>query len=374
MKMRLPFAVVLLALATLVAFVFLWESQYPKSRMCLKSAPGEILFLRHGDIWTIDEDGENLRQLTQDGTVGSFVLSPNGQRVAYLTYSPPARSPHGLLGPLGKRGHSTLNVIDLNACRSSVLSQERIDYPPAWSPDSQKLAYLAAEGRLIIINLATREQTPLLLLGRPPSPELYPGGKVVVWAPNRSVILYVDGATEGDASVQFNLHAVDALSGDKKQLTTLTTEGLNIVDFVWFPTRRQIGYIVASDIGDPAYHSKLHYQLWAMEYDTGNVSLAATSQHRPILAPNGRYYAFQKEHDGIFLKDLDAQEERRIFQGDVVSSLDAAWSHNSEKVVFSPHVFFPHGKGDLWIYNINENLVKHLSAVGDSKSPAWFPQ
>lgn len=48
------------------------------------AANGDVYFLRGGDIWKVDYSGENLRQVTSGGGIGSFEFSADGNQLQYI--------------------------------------------------------------------------------------------------------------------------------------------------------------------------------------------------------------------------------------------------------------------------------------------------
>jgi hypothetical protein len=51
------------------------------------SSPARMVFLRNSELFTIDGDGENLHQLTEDQIGKRFPMwAPSGERIAYLAY------------------------------------------------------------------------------------------------------------------------------------------------------------------------------------------------------------------------------------------------------------------------------------------------
>ena len=46
---------------------------------------GRLAFLTEGEVWTMDADGKNRKQITQtDGSVDGFLFSPDGKKVMFL--------------------------------------------------------------------------------------------------------------------------------------------------------------------------------------------------------------------------------------------------------------------------------------------------
>jgi Tol biopolymer transport system component len=90
-----------------------------------------LLYSKHGDIgwdlWIIDADGKNPRNLTNvnSGGARSGVWSPDGTRIAYMRDNPQG-----------------LYIINRDGANPTRLSHDGFrDQPPAWSPDGKWLVY-----------------------------------------------------------------------------------------------------------------------------------------------------------------------------------------------------------------------------------------
>lgn len=94
-------------------------------------AASRIAFRRKGpegasDIWVVDSDGRNLRQVTHDSTiVYSPAFSPDGRRVAYVTY---------------RDGSPAVHEARLGTGETRVLSDvPGVNLTPAYRPDGERM-------------------------------------------------------------------------------------------------------------------------------------------------------------------------------------------------------------------------------------------
>jgi Tol biopolymer transport system component len=87
------------------------EWEYRKGRCNPWSRDGKRLtFVRNGQVWTSSADGSGARQITFDSTHKGFpTFSPDGSKVAYITYQYDRHSSH----PHPRPGRADLWVADI---------------------------------------------------------------------------------------------------------------------------------------------------------------------------------------------------------------------------------------------------------------------
>lgn len=88
---------------------------------------GRIAWVNAGNIWVMDEDGSNKRQLTTDGTALTPVWSPDGARIAFASGSGMERD----IFVINADGSGLRNL-------SNVPGDER---SPTWAPDGSRVAF-----------------------------------------------------------------------------------------------------------------------------------------------------------------------------------------------------------------------------------------
>ena len=107
-------------------------------------------YVRDGNIWITDENGQSHQRLTSGGHDSNPVLSPDGRFVAYLSVSPQylgsAPTPQDVCIVNIFTGNSTC-LTDEPALRGS----------PVWNPDSDQLAYVE-EQRLVLVSVDRTER------------------------------------------------------------------------------------------------------------------------------------------------------------------------------------------------------------------------
>jgi uncharacterized protein YjdB len=128
------------------------------------------------DIWVMNADGTNARNLTgdlpQDLSRDEPAWSPDGQWIAF------AQS-RGTAGP--GRGSIWIMRADGSAKRQLTLHPDNgFDLSPSWSPDGQRIAF--QRGGIAIVTVATGNVTYLGLPGTAAQPAWSPDGRHIAFA------------------------------------------------------------------------------------------------------------------------------------------------------------------------------------------------
>lgn len=128
------------------------------------------------DIWLMNGDGTNPRNLTADLPAdlsrGEPAWSPDGEWIAFT-------SSRGTAGP--GRGSIWVMRVDGSAKRQLTLNPGNgFDLSPSWSPDGQRIAF--ARGGISIVTVATGEVSNLGLPGQSMHPSWSPDGRHIAFA------------------------------------------------------------------------------------------------------------------------------------------------------------------------------------------------
>ncbi len=159
----------------------------------------KILYLKSGQAWVMDQDGENTRQLfTARGNVGSFRLSPDGNALAFVSQ----RGDHSFVGVYYMET-GQLKFINPGIDRDS---------DPVWSPDGTKLAFLRIPYEENLIFIPRREGLPF---------------RIMVADPNSAEATEIFRAEKGKGSVYRNISARNQLfwTADDKIIFPWEKEG-----------------------------------------------------------------------------------------------------------------------------------------------------
>ncbi len=257
------------------------------------------------EVYVIDADGENLRKVTNHGDITmSPAWSPDGQRLAFMAY---------------KDGFPRIFVQELATHRETELQagQPGDYYTPAWAPDGQTLAFAVQAGgsRTGIFTYNVVKDCCLQQLTGGPwndiSPTYSPDGRWLAFNSNRL----------GSAVPQ--IYVMPAKGGDP-ELISPYEYGKNgyFTSPDWSPTSDMI-----------AFHGRIergrYHILVTKRGETGRIRQLTFEGNNedPSWAPDGRHLVFKGERDwgkGLFIVDTVTGKLRTLLPGVEVTVPD--WS------------------------------------------------
>ena len=225
---------------------------------------------------------QNMQQLTEElgKTVlyGYVALSPDGKHVAWVQSTAASTSKQTYIREIS--GNAPAKIVNI------LITGERTDFDPAWSPNSKTLAFFSSAGQqeqrqLWIVNADGSDAKKITNLnGYAARPRWSHDGKQIAF-------LYIEGAGGGgplmaapettgviDTAIHNQRIAViDIASG---QLRQGSPENLHIYDFDWSPDDKTF---VATAAPGPGDNNWWIAQIYTIDIDKGN----ARSIYKPSL-------------------------------------------------------------------------------------------
>ena len=179
------------------------------------------------ELWTMNADGTNLRQLTFNGAPedrGSS-WSPDGSQIVYHTTEFQAPS-----GP----GHSSFEIMIINADgtgKTRLTNNNFQDSLPSWSPDGTKIAFFSnrdGDGEIYVMNVDGSNVTRLT---NSPGEDAHPQ-----WSPDGSQITF-----HSRRNGSLDVFVMNADGSGVRQVTTNTPTTSEFFP-VWSPDGTMITY------------------------------------------------------------------------------------------------------------------------------------
>jgi TolB protein len=221
---------------------------------------------RHKEIFVMDYDGANLRQLTHHNSIVLLPkYSPDGKQIAFNSYR--AANPDAYLIDAAGGGLKDLS------------SRQGLNTAPNWAPDGQTLALTLSRGGdpdLYLINKAGAIIRRLTYSpGVDTSPSFSPNGQQIAFISDRS------GSPE--------LYVMDVTGANVQRLTY----GQWVDSPAWSPRGDLIAY--------ERQRSQGRYDIWLIEPSGKNarvISEAGVRNEHPTWSPDGRFLAYTSDREG----------------------------------------------------------------------------
>lgn len=224
------------------------------------------------EIWAMDHDGSNQRQLTQLNSISQFpAVSPDGSRLALTTYA---------------KGNPSVMIMSLETGRFLPFRSPRasMNATPSFTPDGQKIVFSStAGGRSAQLFLANLDGTGLERISTSNAIEVEPKvnprtGAEIVFTSGRSGIPQV---------YKMNLDGANAVR--------LTAGEGDAVNPSWHPNGQVIAFSWTRGFAPG------NYNVFIMDVATGKLvqlTHGAGRNENPYWAPDGRHIVFSSNRSG----------------------------------------------------------------------------
>jgi TolB protein len=251
------------------------------------------------EIYLIDFDGHNLRQVTNDDTVNlSPAWSPDAKWIMYTSYA--AHNPDLIMiDTSGQQRQTVHRLPGLNAA-------------PAWSPDMQSIALVLSRDQnseVYILNKDRQLERLTRHFNIDTSPTWSPDGKKIAFTSDRS----------GTGAPQ--IYIMDSVKGDRSQVTRISFGSGYNDNPAWSPNGDKIAY---------TSREKRKFQIRIYDLNTHKSQLLTSgfgSSEQPSWSPDGRFIIYRKRENNrynLFIQKLGSGEARQLtFSG---KGHSPAWS------------------------------------------------
>jgi Tol biopolymer transport system component len=240
-----------------------------------------------GDIFTMNDDGTDLRQLTTNpADDAQSDWSPDGRDIVYRIRKPNSRI-NFEVSRMSASGEGILKLTDTPVGQAS--SQ------PSWYPDRSAILFRRSGPRLIasIWRMGTLGENPALLHD-PPGPQLYPS-----LSPDMRRILFTTTVSlTGDTD-----RAIQVMDADGTGLTTLFDKpGAFDSAPAWAPDGTRIAFESNANVagGNPGSD----WEIWIMDADGQNptqITHNGLHDEGPAWSPDGTMLAYSSGADNDHL-------------------------------------------------------------------------
>ncbi|MER6576918.1 amidohydrolase family protein [Nonomuraea sp. NPDC001023] len=343
------------------------------------------------DLWTIRPDGSGIRKLT----TGPYDhreprYSPDGRTIAY---SSDAGGSYGI------------HLLDVATGASRVLTDGSAEeYEPAWSPDGSKIAFVVADTRIDVVEVAT---------GRRDTAVTVPAGQVVhqpSWLPNGVDLAYHhfhSGANDlaGTAGALvtgeevFPFRARFAADGRYYY----TSAGAIKVRRLGSSSAGTVGFTAALTTTTPKYRKKARVFDEPGSFPVVGIGSPAVSpdgsaiafralndiylmraggtpeplfrdrwwKADPDFSPDGRRLAFVTDRTGtlnVWVRELDTGADRQVTRLTDSAALSVRWSPDGSEIAYLDQ------DGALWVVEVSTgDRQKIYDATFEPGRPTWSP-
>jgi TolB protein len=250
----------------------------------------QIVFSRRNgaakDLWLIDFDGENLRQLTSDGTINIFPSwAPDGDQMVFTTF---------------KRGHAELALLTLSSRTSRILSLGAgMNMGAEWSPNGRWIAFSRSQGGDTDLYLMASDGT-----GIRPVAQSRGIDTAVDWSPDGSRIAFVS-----DRSGNPQVYSA-AVSGGGLQRLTFAGDYNDAP--AWSPDGSWIAFVSRDR------HTMNLYVMTPSGEGMRPIVYGKGDCEGPSWAPDSRHLVYTRLQGGqrrLFIFDLKTSRERQLTTG-----------------------------------------------------------
>lgn len=239
--------VIILTIVSLTGY-FVYQKQIKPSNetgteQAKVSLKGKIVYIHSGDVWVINPDGSEEKQLTSYGFNSNPIWSLDGQKITYS--SSPATLVEKDKTTANCTNYHNIWIINRDGTDPvQITNSEAVRYPAGWSSDSKHIVFTEND-KLIIYDLETKVKKVIMsnapfdknlnLCQSEEGPEHTPSHRASWYPPEDNVLIY---STNG---IDFSLISAQ----DGKFIKKINDIGS------WSPDRSKVAYLSPLEKGEP---------------------------------------------------------------------------------------------------------------------------
>ena len=360
------------------------------------------------ELYSINEDGGDLRQLTDDGTVKTALsASPDGSRLAYAAFGNELTDEASLPDP------TSIYVVDADGTNRRLLCEKcsrtayamrweptDIPYYPsvtsvpdslAWSPDGSNIAAPASEPGILLVDIDTGESSTI------PTPEPV---TAVAWSPDGQSLAAShtwfqpenlvpgEGTALGDRYERRppgGIYLVDVASGEIEK--TISTPGMAHVHG-WSPEGERIAF--TQHFGTNENDEGHEVSMYSVADDTSSSVVARTRWQWGLQgswSPAGDRFATLLEQgaednrdaedlyiassDGTELGVLPLCRFKGAFDGDVCRQGRIAWSPDGTAIAYAAFIHGTPIVSAVIVQGVDDSSTEILRIDGPTFYITW---
>jgi len=316
------------------------------------------------NLWAMDADGTNQRQLTDHASAGWATWHPDGRQVAYWAAD--------------ETGAGNLWLVDVTGGAPRQLTHHTMIAWPQWSPDGAWIAYQARdEGgwSIRLLDVSSGVERELVR-----AHEVLPSRPL--WSPDGGEILYqsLNGARFELTRWVFARGAdgrPDYASPPRHVVVTMEFPidlGAATQHPAWSPSGTSIAFQMYDLDVIPRAGLVLSYKTWVASPDGARPVLrspeATLADRSPTWRPDGSWLALWSwdgtYHAGVWLVDPATGDSLELTKGLGGDALYPAWSPDGSRIAFAGN---REGTFDIWVADVAVVAPEVLAGGGVRAGP-----
>lgn len=283
------------------------------------------------EIYMMDSDGSNVARLTHTPGEQKFsahpAWSPGGTRIVFFSDRDrtPVKAPHVLEIYLMAADGSNVQRL------THTPGEEKSSWRPAWSPDSERIAFVSNRDELPEVYVMRADGSNLRRLTFTPRHGPESGSWNPAWSPDGTRIAF-DSSREGPGEI----YAMASDGTDVRRLTHTPAPGRDCGTPAWSPDGKKIAFVSNRDAKSTqgVQHA---YDIYVMDADGSGLQRLTHDEkgsYRPAWSSDGRRIVFQSAREGspenladyeIYIMEADGSQARRLTTNRVFDG-HPAWS------------------------------------------------